>query len=106
MGIKICKEKFENNCDVIGSKLYTGGQFFFENVLPFLAIGTLCYALIFPNTYEVFGNVYWNVDTIMLVFASVLTLMVYHMILLFAIENMIWYKINKKLKLFEWNEDC
>ncbi len=96
MTIKICHEKFSKRAERIGDVVLLFMQWF----LPIFFLGGGIYLfLTFEGIVQVFGWVG--------IFAGLFTFVMIHIVDPWMWEKpTIFSKLNEKLKLFEWNEDC
>ena len=104
MGIKICKEKFENRMDNLTenfNKFSDGFNLALEIILP---VG-LIVSIIFIIFFGFFNSIFGILPLFGIVLGGFGTFMIYA-IRINDSDELVIEKINAKLHLFEWNEDC
>lgn len=97
MTIKICHKSFEDKLEKIGEGLHKIGSFIF------LALQILAPVWAFVGIYQLTTGEFVGLSGVL--FGTMITFMI-NLNIYFEDGQTIWGKINNKLKLFGWNEDC
>jgi len=104
MTIKVCREKFEDKMDYLSELLENFGSILWLLAPLFLVPGIICAILIQNidpiNEYKMYAT--YLLGTIFGILVGAFSLLLQFC----SGEETIFSLLNKKLKLFEWNEDC